>query len=42
MKYRKTLKSPKIKISFYNEDNGKQVGECHWTNCGKLATDQYQ
>jgi hypothetical protein len=41
MKYKKFMRSPKIKVSFYNEDNGKLIGEPQWTAAGRLDQDQY-
>ncbi|XP_070506913.1 jouberin-like isoform X2 [Chironomus tepperi] len=31
MKYRREIKGLRIKISFYNVDNGKQIGDLMWT-----------
>jgi hypothetical protein len=39
IKYSNILKSPKVKVSFYNEDNGKQIGESFWTKVGTFNND---
>lgn len=39
IKYSNVFKGPKVKISFYNEDNGKQIGDCFWTKTGTFNND---
>lgn len=39
IKYSNILKSPKIKISLYNEDNGKQICDSFWTKVGIFNND---
>lgn len=33
------LKSPRVKISFYNEDSGKQIGDSKWSKSGTFNND---
>lgn len=35
MHFRKEIKGLRVKVSLFNEDNGKQIGDVIWT---KLAT----
>lgn len=39
IKYAAILKGPRIKISIFNEDNGKQIGESYWTKVGTFNND---
>ena len=38
-KYYLKLKDPKIKITFVNEDNGKQIGDVLWSKKGTFNKD---
>ncbi|CAO1357929.1 unnamed protein product [Diamesa serratosioi] len=40
-KYNLILRGPKIKITFYNEDNGKQIGDVLWSKTGTFNEDFY-
>lgn len=39
MKYRSEIKGLRIKISFFNVDNGKQIGDLIWTKNASYNND---
>lgn len=39
LKFDPVMKSPRVKISFYNEDSGKQIGDSKWSKHGNFNDD---